>query len=122
MKKKVRLRYDGWEAVEREVNYIPVRYILAILMLLLETAAIIAILLLLGRYVPYFYLAMWATEIACVIHIIASDEQPDYKVPWLLIVLVVPVAGFMLYFIFGSRTLKKKFAPKAKVTAAKEEN
>ena len=109
MKKKIRIRYDRGRTEEREVNYIPIRYILAILLLVLETAAIIAILILLGKYVPYFYLAMWATEIACIITIIAADETPDYKIPWLLIVLVVPVAGFMLYFIFGSRKLKKKY-------------
>ena len=109
MKKKIRIRYDANRTEEREVNYIPVRYILAILLLILETAAIITILIVMGKYIPYFYLAMWATEIGCVINIIAADEAPDYKVPWLLIVLVVPVAGFMLYFIFGSRKLKKKY-------------
>lgn len=109
MKKKIRVRYDAGRTEEREVNYIPLRYILALVLAVLETVAIIAVLFLMGKYVPYFYLAMWATEIAVVIMIIASDEQPDYKVPWLLIVLVVPVTGFMLYFIFGSRTLKKKF-------------
>lgn len=109
MKKKIRIRYDAGRTEEREVNYIPVRYILAITLALAETAAIIVILLLLGKYVPYFYLAMWATEIACVIKIIADDNTPEYKIPWLLIVLVVPVAGFMLYFIFGSRKLKRKY-------------
>ena len=109
MKKKIRIRYDANRTEEREVNYIPVRYILAIALAVAETAAIIAILLLMGKFVPYFYLAMWATEIAVVITIIASDEAPDYKVPWLLIVLIVPVAGFMLYFIFGSRKLKRKY-------------
>lgn len=109
MKKKLRIRYDANTMVEREVNYIPIRYILAMLMLIAETAAIIAILILMAKYVPYFYLMMWSTEIACIITIIASDEKPDYKIPWLLIVLAVPVAGFMLYFIFGSRKLKKKY-------------
>ncbi|MBO5300430.1 MAG: PLDc N-terminal domain-containing protein [Clostridia bacterium] len=60
-------------------------------------------------YVPYFYLAAWATEIFCVIRIIASDDNPDYKVPWLLFVLIIPIAGFMLYFMFYSRTLQKRF-------------
>ncbi|MBO5035473.1 MAG: PLDc N-terminal domain-containing protein [Clostridia bacterium] len=60
-------------------------------------------------YVPYFYLAVWATEIFCVIRIIASDDNPDYKVPWLLFVLIIPIAGFMLYFMFYSRTLQKRF-------------
>ena len=99
MKKKIRIQYDAKRTEEREVNYIPVRYILALLLAVLETAAVITVLILFGKYVPYFYLAMWATEIGCVIHIIACDEAPDYKIPWLLVVLIVPVAGFMLYFM-----------------------
>ena len=109
MKKKLRIQYDANTTVEREVNYIPLRYILALLLAVLETAAVIGAVLLCGKYIPYFYLAMWATEIGCVLHIIACDEAPDYKIPWLLVVLIVPVAGFMLYFLFGSRKLQRKF-------------
>ena len=43
------------------------------------------------------------------IRIIASDDNPDYKVPWLLFVLIIPIAGFMLYFMFYSRKLQKRF-------------
>ena len=109
MKKKIRVRYDANTTVEREVNYIPVRYIVALALAILETAAVIGIVMLLSYYVPYFYLAMWATEIGCVVHIIACDEKPDYKIPWLLVVLIVPVAGFMLYFLFGNRKLQRKY-------------
>lgn len=76
---------------------------------MLEVAAIIGIMVALCNYVPYFYLLAWATEIACVVRIIASDDNPDYKIPWLLFVLILPIAGFMLYFIFYSRTLQKRF-------------
>ena len=109
MKKKIRIHYNASRTEEREVNYIPIRYILALFLAVLETAAVITVLILFGKYVPYFYLAMWATEIGCVIHIIACDEAPDYKIPWLLVVLIVPVAGFMLYFLFGNRKLQRKF-------------
>lgn len=97
------------ETIEREVNYIPTRYIFAILITLFEIAAVIGIVIALCYYVPYFYLAAWATEIFCVIRIISSDDNPDYKVPWLLCVLIVPVAGFMLYFLFYSRKLQRKY-------------
>ena len=109
LKKKIRIQYDAGRTEEREINYIPLRYILALLLAVLETVAVITVLVLFGKYIPYFYLAMWATEIGCVIHIIACDEAPDYKIPWLLVVLIVPVAGFMLYFMFGNRTLQRKF-------------
>ncbi len=107
MKRKI--QYDIYKkTVEREINYIPVRYVLAILVTVLEITSIIGIVIVLCRFVPYFYLAAWITEIGCVIRIISSDDNPDYKVPWLLVVLILPIAGFMLYFLFSSRTLNKK--------------
>ena len=101
--------FDGKKQTEREYSYIPVRYILAVFIALFEVLAVIGIVVALCYYLPYFYLAAWATEIFCVIRIIASDDNPDYKVPWLLFVLIIPIAGFMLYFMFYSRVLKKKF-------------
>lgn len=107
---KKTITYDvNNQKVEREIDYIPVRYIIAVFISLLEVVAVIGILLAMCYYVPYFYLAALATEIACVIRIIASDDNPDYKIPWLLVVLIVPVAGFMLYFMFYSRVLQKRF-------------
>ncbi len=108
MKKKLQY-YVNQQLVEKDVNYVPVRFIIAILLTVMATLSVIAIVVLLSIYVPYFYLLMWATEIACVIQIVASNENPDYKVPWLLIVLVVPVVGLMLYIMFHSRMLKKKY-------------
>lgn len=98
----------GNRIVPTEITYIPLRYILAMLLVVLETAATIAVVILLSRHVPYFYIAVWATEVFCVLRIVNSDDNPDYKVPWLLVVLVVPVAGFMIYFMFYSRQLNRK--------------
>lgn len=60
MKRKIRYNLNEKE-VEREYNYIPVRFILAILLTLFEVAAIIAIVMLLCVYVPYFYILCWLT-------------------------------------------------------------
>lgn len=95
--------------VEREYDYIPFRYIIAVLITAFEVLAVLGIMVALCYYVPYFYILAWLTEIGCVIKIIASDDNPDYKVPWLLFVLIIPIAGFMLYFMFYSRTLQKRF-------------
>ncbi|MBQ8288403.1 MAG: cardiolipin synthase [Clostridia bacterium] len=108
MKRKYQVQKHD-QVVERYYNYIPGRFILAILITVLEILAVIGIVIALCWFVPYFYLLAFATEIVCVVTIIASDDNPDYKVPWLLFVLVVPIAGFMLYLMFYSRKLKKKF-------------
>ncbi|MBQ9783668.1 MAG: cardiolipin synthase [Clostridia bacterium] len=98
----------------KKFRYIPLRYILAIGISVLEILAVIGIVVALCYFVPYFYIAAWLTEIACIVRIIASDDNPDYKVPWLLFVLILPIAGFMLYFMFYSRTLRKKYVRRMK--------
>ncbi len=108
MKKKYSYK-AGRKTIEREYNYIPMRYILAIILTILEIAAIIGIVILLCYYVPYFYFAAMVTQFFCVLNIISSDDNPDYKAPWLLFVLVLPVIGFMLYFLFYSRKLERRF-------------
>ena len=113
MKRKIRYNVNEKE-IEREYDYIPFRYILAMLITILEVSAIIGIVMALCVYVPYFYILCWITQIACVVRIIASDDNPDYKVPWLLLVMILPVAGFMLYFIFYSRVLKRKYVKRLK--------
>ena len=108
MKKTLHYEVDG-KPVDKEVNYIPVRFLLAIAFAVLETAAVIAAVVACSYYIPWFYLLVWVTEIAVVIKIIASDDNPDYKVPWLMVVLLIPVAGFMMYFLFYDRKLQKRF-------------
>ena len=108
MKRKYKVK-TATKTIEREYNYIPVRYIVAVLITLFEILAIIGIVVACCYYIPYFYIAAYLTEIFCVIKIIASDDNPDYKVPWLLFVLIIPIAGFMLYFLFYSRKLPKRY-------------
>ena len=108
MKRKYQI-HTGEKTIEREYSYIPVRYIIAAIITLLEIAAIIGIMIALCIYVPKFYILCYITAFACILKIIASDDNPDYKVPWVLFVLVIPIAGFMLYFLFYSRKLQKKF-------------
>ncbi len=47
--------FDGQKQREREYSYIPVRYILAVLITLFEVLAVIGILVAFCYYVPYFY-------------------------------------------------------------------
>ncbi len=108
MKKKYQYQ-AGNKTVEREYSYIPFRYILAVMITILEIASIIGLMIVICIFVPYFYILCYVTAFACIIKIIASDDNPEYKVPWVLFVLTIPIAGFMLYLMFYSRKLKNKF-------------
>ena len=114
MKKNIKV-YENGKYVEKQVNYIPMRYIVSILMAIFEIMAIIAILVVLALYIPYFYISIYITVVVIILHIIGGDENPDYKIPWLVAVIALPIVGMMLYFIFSKRKLPNKIIKKLEV-------
>ncbi len=90
-------------------SYFSARYIFAILLSVFEVLTVISIVVALCYFVPFFYISALIISVGCILKIIASDDNPEYKIPWVLLVLVIPIAGFMLYIMFYSRKLQPKF-------------
>lgn len=107
MKKKVTY-YAGGELHERQLKYVPIRYIFSMSLVVFNTLLIFAAVGALLILVPYFYIAILILQAALVIYIVAADNNPDFKIPWLLLVLVMPGAGMLLYVLFARRKLSKK--------------
>ena len=108
MKKSIRVTNARGKYIDKEINYIPLRYIIAMLITILEIAAIIGIVVALCIYVPYFYIALYVTQALAVIGILVSNDNPDYRITWLFFVIALPLVGLMLYLIFHKRTLPKR--------------
>ncbi len=108
MKKKIVI-YDLRGKSEKVILHIPFRFILAMLLIVAETLAVLATVIWCALHIPYFYIAMALTHFFCVLRIINSKENPEYKIPWLMVVLLVPVAGFMIYVMFYDRKLSRKY-------------
>lgn len=108
MKRKITYEVNG-KTYKRRVRYLPVRFSVAVLLGLISTLIVIAVFVALMLFVPYFYVVLIVAQIAAVIQIIASENNPDFKVPWLVLILSFPVIGFMIYYMFAQRKLKKKY-------------
>ena len=107
MKKQITY-YDSEGLATKTMNYLPVRYLVAIFLAILETALVITLVICLTIYVPYFYIAIILTEVFYLVKVVASNANPDYKIPWLLLILLIPVVGIMLYLLFHDRQLSKR--------------
>lgn len=113
MKHKIGVKHSD-KITEKEILFIPIRYILAIMFALFNIIAIIGIVVALCYHSFYFYFIAVAVQAGCVITIVASDDNPDYKIPWLMFVIVVPIVGFMMYLMFYSRKLDRKYVNRLK--------
>lgn len=114
----------------KKILPIPVRHLIAMLLIILDFASVIALVVAITISVPYFYIAIFATQLACAVSIINSKNNPDYKVPWLFFVLLLPIVGFMAYFMFYSlnasykqlKKMNKLTEDNLKATSAKVKN
>lgn len=106
MKKEKKL--SKWEQRRSaKKNFIPFRFIFNILLIIIETLLVCAAVIFLTAYVDVFYFVVFIIQLTVAIRIIGSEDSPEYKVPWLFFVMLLPVIGFMLYFMFYSRRLSK---------------
>ena len=90
---------------QRYRKYLPSRFVFNILLLFVEVALVIGLVVWIYFRNRYSIIAEAIMQIAVAIVIISGSDNPDYKVPWLFFVLLLPVVGFMLYFMFYSRKL-----------------
>ena len=110
IKEEKRYRRARKKVKLKRIKFIPLRFSFAIFVMLLEFLLVIGSVVALTIFVPYFYIAVVLTQLAVAIMIVNSKDNPDYKSPWLFFVLLIPIIGFMSYFMFYSRELTKSQA------------
>lgn len=114
MKKKIIVYDKEHNKVEKTINYLPVRYTISILLSIFSILTIVfGVVYLSYKYIIFGYLS-YIIQIGVVISIVCMNDNPDYKVPWLLIVISLPIVGYMCYFLFYRRKLSKKYQKKLK--------
>ena len=112
MKKKITVYDKEHNRIEKTINYLPIRYTISILLSIFSILFIVfGVVYLSYKYVFFGYLS-YVLQIIVVISIVCMNDNPDYKVPWLLIVIILPIVGYMCYFLFYRRKLSKKYINK----------
>lgn len=87
---------------------IPARYLFAMLLILVEIALVIAGAVVLTIMLPFSYTLVVVTQLGVAISLVGRNDNPDYKLPWLFFILLLPIIGFMLYFMFYTRKLSRR--------------
>lgn len=84
------------------------RYFLAVLCILLEIVQVTALVSLLRNHFIVVEGFGWALQLAVLVYIVNRDEIPEFKLPWLFILLIFPVIGAFIFLFFSSNDANKK--------------
>lgn len=94
----------------REYSYVKtfMRFALIFLLFLVDLLLILIGSYFLNRYIVYLYAVFELLSIIVMIPLIASDRNAAYKLYWLGVALVLPIAGHIMYLFWGRSVINRK--------------
>lgn len=96
------------------------RNTLFVLMLVVQLAVLVLIILFLSQHYLPIYAFLLLLDVILVIYIMNTSEDPSFKLPWMIAMMVVPVfAGLAYLFVktdAGQRRIKRACAEKVRET------
>lgn len=96
------------DSLGRLAKIISSRLFLVSIFIFIEICVIVLPILFLSAYFIPLYLFFEAISFLIAITIVNRNNNPDFKIAWLIPVLAFPVGGALLYIMFGRTHLNKK--------------
>ena len=84
------------------------KWSISALLLLAQVAAIALLIIYLNEYYYVFQIAAWVIGILVVLVLVNRKENPEYKIPWLFLVLALPIFGTLFYLLFSHTRIRKR--------------
>ena len=84
------------------------RYFLAAAAIVLEFVQLLAVFILLYEYFLPITIMGWIFHIGVLLYLINRDEIPEFKLPWLIILFLLPVIGAFVFMLLSSNETSKK--------------
>ena len=112
--KRVQIRQKG----ERRISA-ALRIMFVVLLLAVQVAVVVLISHALRQYVAIGYAALQIISVLLAIHIYNEPGELSYKLIWFILLLLAPVTGLILWFLWGGAAQKRRL-PRAAQRAADE--
>ena len=84
------------------------RMVIVGLLLVAELCFLFLVMLRFGEYLPVVYSFSAVLGVLCVCRIIRNDENPGYKITWIIFVLLTQPFGTVVYMVFSGNKLSKR--------------
>ncbi|MFV0496737.1 MAG: cardiolipin synthase [Candidatus Fimivivens sp.] len=96
------------------------RAVLLPALVLLEAVLFFCTVWLLAHRWPLVALLLHAMSIVAVLYIVSKYDNPDYKLAWVILILMVPILGGLIYLLSGNKRLPRRL--KRRIAGFYEQN
>lgn len=90
------------------IKFFHSRFFLAVFCIVLEFVQLMAVFLLLYEYFLPITVLGWIFYIVTILYLINRDEIPEFKILWMVILLLLPVIGAFVFMLLSSNDTSQK--------------
>ncbi|MGI5967107.1 cardiolipin synthase [Anaerotruncus rubiinfantis] len=83
------------------------KVVIVALLILVQGGVLLAAIIWLSEYFAAVYAVLLTLSIGIVVWLISKDENPSYKLAWVILLMSFPIFGGFFYLMFGNKTLPK---------------
>lgn len=84
------------------------KMVIVALLILIQIAILVLIMLFLSDYFTIVYGVLSLLSIGITIWIVGKNENPSYKLAWIIPIMLFPLFGGVFYLMFGNQSMPKK--------------
>lgn len=84
------------------------RWVIISLLILIQITFFCLILFIASSEYVYVSLICDVISLLVLLKLISVDENPNHKIPWIIVLLILPPIGLLIYSIFGKRYISKR--------------
>lgn len=93
--------------LKKILNVITHRAFIVAFLIILQIYFILSLVLDINDYYIYYYILSEILGILMAFYIIGGNSNPGYKIAWIVVLLIVPMLGIIIYLVFGGSQLGK---------------
>lgn len=84
------------------------RFLIVFLSIVAQAVAIWGLFYLLGKRFAWVHFVSVAIGVLLFLYIVNKDQPAVYKLPWVILILLAPLVGIVIYYTFGNVKMSKK--------------
>lgn len=94
--------------IRKLLHFLTSRLIVTGILIALQAILFFVIILKMSNYFIYFYAFCVLLSLFLLIYLVNNDGSPSLKIPWIILMLVLPILGGIAYVCFGRTPVRKK--------------
>lgn len=94
--------------IRKLLHFLTSRLVVTALLIAAQAVLLFMIILKMSNYFIYFYAFCILLSLFLLVYLVNNDGSPSLKIPWIILMLILPILGGIAYVCFGRTPVRKE--------------